>query len=408
MSTDSFQPTDTGILAGLATTRANRHVPLHAQPVQRRRERLSLERATYVPDLGPRYEVLERLQSSAPGPDFKVIDIANETLVTVKVLPYFKMNAALEARVMRDLKAMTTLRHPNIREVYDYGKTPEGALFIVMEPREGEDLATILSSEQKLSPERTESIFIQLLDALSLAHRNNIVHRDIKPRNVFIVPVEGGHDLVKLCDFGLSRTIREILQSESGETDDSDIYISPEQLRGDVFDPRCDIYSLGCMMYELLSGRPPFSTRDEHLTRTPAPLNQKKSARVPARLEATILRCLEKNMLDRFKTADSVHYDLSSKVVNKRTPRNVPPISWSIAIKALIGLSTVMLPFFASVFFSYPLWLCLTIYGGIVGLALLGMAYNQDLSYRLRIKPEADEQSLEKSNVRSSKFQISD
>lgn len=397
MTVDGYRTIDPVGLSSLAT-KVNRtpHRPVRANGVSRSTS-APLDAGTYVPHLGSRFEILEQVRVDATGMVYKVYDNDFGLIAAVKVLPYFNLSQSVEARFVRDFKAMLSLRHPNILEVYEYGKTLDGAPYMVMEHFQGEDLGSIIERLQSLSPVRAEIMFLQLADALAHAHRQGLIHRDVNPSNVLVMVDDDGNQTIKLIDFGISKTVAENIPEDLRAggimPHESKHYISPEQIRGNVFDPRSDLYSLGCLMYEVLAGRPPFTTDDEHLNAKPLRLRRKKSGHdIPKQLEYCVLRCLEKEASARFKDADALIYHLTSSVANAEAPQLRPAVPWLGMLKVLACISTALIPFLAAKLFSAPLWMCFTIYSLAAGAAMIYAAQNQDLNYRLRKRGSTGEE----------------
>ena len=232
--------------------------------------------------------------------------------VAVKVLhPHLSEDEAFLARFRREALAAARLSHPNIVSIFDTGTHPRDDTgadlhYIVMELCSGGTLADVLAEERALPPDRVASIGRTVCEALGFAHRQGIVHRDVKPPNVLIA-----HDrLLKVADFGIAKAA--FAKSDittTGAILGTVTYLSPEQSRGEEPDQRSDIYGLGIMLYELLVGRPPFSAETQiatammHIKDPPPPLRSIKAG-VPRQLEAAIMRSLEKDPADRFQTAE--------------------------------------------------------------------------------------------------------
>lgn len=352
--------------------------------------------ATYVPRLEERFEILDRVRTDSTGIVFKVFDSFFERVVAIRVLPYFNLSQSIEARLVRDFRAMMNLRHPNILDVLDFGKTIDGAPYMVTEYVDGEALSTTMDRLQQVSPERAEIIFLQLTDALMHAHSLGTLHRDIKPSNVLITVDANGDPTVKLMDFGISRTVAENIHARQKETEahGSKLYSSPEQIRGNVFDARSDLYSLGCVVYEMLAGRPAFENDDAHLNLEPSPLRTKKSGRnISKQLESCVFRCLEKDASVRVKDAEALFFHLTDANDPSLRPTLRPTFPWKSVLKWMAICSTAYLPFFISKTFTQPLWLCIATYVMAIVVAVLIAAQDKDLGYRLRTRttPEPDE-----------------
>ncbi|MEM7604138.1 MAG: serine/threonine-protein kinase [Myxococcota bacterium] len=210
------------------------------------------------------------------------------------------------ARFEREARAASKLGEPHIVRVYDFGRSPQGLAYLVMELLDGEDLATFLASRGRLSLERATAIVLQCCQGLGAAHRAGIVHRDLKPENIVLAKQKGGQTLVKLVDFGLAK----MSDMEHGDEPGRKLtttgmifgtpqYMSPEQCLGHETDGRADIYGLACIFYELLVGHVPFDgdsfigVLNQHICDPPPPM-QTASVSVPAPLESLILQCLAK------------------------------------------------------------------------------------------------------------------
>src|SRR6185369_5392238 len=206
-----------------------------------------------MPEKIGKYEIIERLGRGGMGTIFKAHDPVLDRFVAVKVISTdIEITDELRARFFREAKACARLSHPNIVTIYAMGDN-NGQLFIVMELLEGEELKHLIAQRKVLALQDKLSIMVQVCDGLHYAHQNGIVHRDIKPGNIFLLP--GGQ--VKILDFGIAK----MANAEGGLTRAGLImgsvrYMSPEQVSGRV-DHRSDIFSLGAVLFEFLSMRPP-------------------------------------------------------------------------------------------------------------------------------------------------------
>jgi eukaryotic-like serine/threonine-protein kinase len=261
-----------------------------------------------------RYELHRRLGRGGMADVSLARDQLLDRPVAVKALfPEFATDPAFVERFRREATAAANLNHPNIVGVYDWGEA-EGTYFIVMEFVDGRSVSEILSAEGAFHPDRVADIGSDVAAALGFAHRSGVVHRDVKPGNVLI----DRSGQVKVADFGIARAITASTDdnlTQAGTVMGTATYFSPEQARGDPVDPRSDIYSLGCVLYEMAVGRPPFSGETpvaiayKHVHETPTPPRH-LSIELPTALEAIILKCLAKNPANRYPTAEDLRADL--------------------------------------------------------------------------------------------------
>lgn len=261
--------------------------------------------------LESKYEVTSRLGEGGMGTVYRArrTRIGDEVAVKVLHQSYVRDDAAM-ARFRREAQAAAMLNHPNVVTIHDYGEASadEAPAFIVMELVKGLSLRDVLESEGRLLPHRAVSLMRSICAGVGAAHRNNIVHRDIKPDNIIVLPPdsEGEAESVKVLDFGIAK-LRDSSPDHSitrtGIVIGTPYYMSPEQCRALQLDSRSDVYSLGAMLYEMLAGMPPFDAATatgivaKHLTETPPPLPPELA--VPPALEASIMRSLAKDPRQR-------------------------------------------------------------------------------------------------------------
>lgn len=263
--------------------------------------------------LSGRYETGERLGSGGMSNVYQATDRILERTVAVKILAeHLSDDERFVARFRREALAVAKLIHPNIVQVYDTG-IDEGRHYIVMEYVEGRSGAQILQRHGPVDPAIAGEIGIQACAGLDYAHRRGIIHRDVKPGNLMIVggPVGGGEMTVKLTDFGIARAIEQTRITQVGSVVGTAAYLAPEQVRGDEATPTTDVYALGVVLYQFLTGRLPYegSTLAELAVRqqneTPlAPSTY--NAEVPETLSAAVLRALEGDTSRRYASADEL------------------------------------------------------------------------------------------------------
>jgi len=261
--------------------------------------------------LGERFQVQELIGQGGSGTIYRAEHVTLRRKVAIKVLhnELSRDDLAVE-RFRREATTVAEIDNEHIVEIHDFGRTYDGRLYLAMELLEGETLDHVLAREKTLSVERTADILIQVGEALMEAHAIGYVHRDLRPRNVYLAVRRGKANFVKLLDFGLSKLVETDAQAAStslGMTFGDPRYMSPEQARGDRIDRRADIYQLGCVAYEMLTGTPPFTGNrvfdilTKQVTEIPAPVPTRRSG-VPLWMEAAITKMLAKDAENRFAT----------------------------------------------------------------------------------------------------------
>src|ERR1700722_1971438 len=237
--------------------------------------------------------------------------------VAVKIIhPHLVGEENTAARFITEARAASRLNHPNSVGIIDFGNTPDGQLYLVMEFLRGRDLARVTYEEGALPFRRIVDVLRQVLAALAEAHSENIIHRDLKPENIILEPVRSGGDFVKVVDFGLAKMRVETQQPgipSPGIVCGTPEYMSPEQARGDVLDARSDLYAVGVILYQLLTGRLPFEADSPtqvvlaHLTRPPQdPRTLAPERKIPDALAELCLKTLAKEPKDRYQDSDEM------------------------------------------------------------------------------------------------------
>jgi serine/threonine-protein kinase len=263
--------------------------------------------------LSGRYETSERLGTGGMSSVYKATDRILERTVAVKILAeHLHDDERFVARFKREALAVAKLIHPNIVQVYDTG-VDGGRHYIVMEYVEGRSGAQILQRQGPVEPEVAAEIGIQACAGLDYAHRRGIIHRDVKPGNLMIVggPVEGGEMIIKLTDFGIARAIEQTRITQVGSVVGTAAYLAPEQVRGEEATPATDVYALGVVLYQFLTGRLPYegSSLAELAVRQqnekPLPPDTYNSE-VPETLGAAVLRALEGDPSRRYASAEEL------------------------------------------------------------------------------------------------------
>lgn len=263
--------------------------------------------------LDDRYEITEQIGSGGMADVYKAVDLIENRTVAVKILKdEFSQNAEFLRRFRNESKAIAVLSHPNIVKIYDVGLTDE-IKFIVMEYIDGITLKDFIEQQGVLRWKDALHFITQILRALQHAHDKGIVHRDIKPQNIMLF--EDG--TIKVMDFGIARFSRIDGKTLSDKTVGSVHYISPEQARGDMTDERSDIYSVGVMLYEMLTGRKPYEADTpvaialKHMQEECVPPRE-IIASIPEALEEIVLHAMEKNPAMRYQSAAEMIKDIDT------------------------------------------------------------------------------------------------
>jgi len=277
--------------------------------------------------LGGRYLLKDKVGSGGMATVYRAQDQVLDRTVAVKImLPQYAGDATFAARFKQEAQAAAGLQSPYIVGVYDWGKDGD-TYYIVMEYLRGTDLKSGIRSHGALDPKKVAQIGSQICAALSVAHKHEIVHRDIKPQNIMVQP-DGN---IKVMDFGIARAKNSHLTQDNNVLGTAH-YVSPEQTRGQELGPTSDIYSLGVVMYECATGRVPFDGDDaisvalKQVNEMPVPPSQINSSVDPS-LERIILRCMEKDPANRFQSAEELrgvlNTYLSGRTVDVPEPTRV-------------------------------------------------------------------------------------
>jgi len=265
--------------------------------------------------LAGRYVIEEVIGEGGMATVYRARNKLTEKQVAVKVMnPMLASDPIVRERFRREARSAQKLAHPNIIEIYDQGDTEDGTAYIVMELLQGEPLATVIS-RRPLEIDRAIHIMIQIARGVARAHDLEIIHRDIKPENIFLCRREDGSDLVKVLDFGIAKSRQDSRLTTQGELFGTPQYMAPERIVGKDSGGSGDIYALGIVFFEMLTGELPFNAPDiatffvKHMQEPPLPVRS-RNAQVPAKLDELILRMLAKAPGDRPVDAHRVHQDL--------------------------------------------------------------------------------------------------
>ncbi len=265
--------------------------------------------------LADRYRVLDIIGKGGMGKVYLAEHVAIRKKVAIKVLSQSYCHRPDQVkRFLREAQAASTIEHDNVIDIFDYGETDNGSVFFAMELLEGLDLGGVLHEELRIPWARARHIFLQIVRALEAAHAHGVIHRDIKPENCFVIQRGDKVDFVKVLDFGIAKVVDEERKNahtltQAGALIGTPEYMAPEQVQGGAADPRMDIYSVGCIMYQALTGELPFedSTMFGVLTKQvsedPLPMRTiAPDAEIPRVVEAVVFKAMEKNREDRYQT----------------------------------------------------------------------------------------------------------
>ncbi|MEZ5184620.1 MAG: Stk1 family PASTA domain-containing Ser/Thr kinase [Candidatus Nanopelagicales bacterium] len=300
---------------------------------------------TTVRRLGDRYELGETLGRGGMAEVFEGQDQRLNRRIAVKVLrPDLARDPSFQSRFRREAQSAASLNDPNIVAVYDTGEDVldgggEHVMvpYIVMEYVDGHTLRELMSSGRRLLPERSLEIMSGVLGALDYSHAHGIIHRDIKPANVMLT--RNGD--VKVMDFGIARAVADAqaTMTQGNAVMGTAQYLSPEQARGERVDARSDLYSAGCLLYELLTGRPPFqgesavSVAYQHVSEDPVPPSQVDPA-VPPALDALVLTSLAKDPAHRYQSANEFKADVERALAGLPVTGTIPTVRATVPASA--------------------------------------------------------------------------
>lgn len=290
-----------------------------------------------------RYSVINELGRGGMGTVYKCLDVKLNTEVAVKVVS-FTFSPSEVARFHKEAKALAKLNHPNILTVRDFGYSNDGTVFLVTDIVRGEGIDSVIESGGAIPLEGALPMCLQICDGLAHAHKNGILHRDLKPSNIMIAATgkEDDPHIVKLMDFGLAKLqLDDQRLTKTGAMVGSPAYMSPEQADGKPTDERSDIYSLGCLMYEVLTGEQPFTAGSIPALmlaqiNKPAPklVDKLPDMIFPVELEELIAKCLAKKKEDRFQNVIELRNAVASVDEQLRATN-------AIYLSGAIGLSGV-------------------------------------------------------------------
>jgi serine/threonine protein kinase/TolA-binding protein len=287
-----------------------------------------------------RYKIVELIGEGGMGKVYLAEHVEIGKRVALKVLhPSYSRMPDLVERFRREARAASKIGHPNIVDVTDSGSTPDGSVYFVMEYLEGVELGSVIEREGALEVSRALRITAQVCRALSAAHREGIIHRDLKPENIFLITKGGEADVVKVLDFGIAKTTeaeaaRERRLTSPGMAMGTPEYMAPEQAAGRAADARTDIYSLGAIMYEMVTGVPPYSGDNfmeiltKKATQDPPPPSTVRQD-LPVQVSDLVVAAMSRDPVHRPQSMESLEYELN-KCLSGR----------GVAVAQILGMTT--------------------------------------------------------------------
>lgn len=278
------------------------------------------------------YKIMSAIGYGGMSIVFKAKDLKLGKFVAVKMLlPHLMLQSHSMQRFHQEAQSASALNHRNVVAIHNYGETESGQPFLVMDLIEGVSLSDEIKKHGHLPVDRALNIFIQLTSALAHAHQNGVIHRDLKPSNVLLTEENEETDVCKIVDFGIAKLLPHegrdaVSLTQTGDVFGSPLYMSPEQCKGEKLDHKADVYSMGCLMYETLSGTTPHSGNNmlevlyRHMNEVPKDFKSLKlGIVVPQRLEAAIFKALAKDPANRHVNMQTLHDELKQIFLFRKT-----------------------------------------------------------------------------------------
>jgi eukaryotic-like serine/threonine-protein kinase len=287
-----------------------------------------------------RYRIIRKIGEGGMGAVYQAEHALIEKRIALKILfQDLTRRPDLVARFLQEAKSASRIGQENVIDISDFGQTADGLVYIAMEFLDGQDLGRLLKTERSMPWLRARPILMQITKALRAAHGHGIIHRDMKPENVYLISREGRADFVKVLDFGIAKVVSADEAggprlTQTGMIFGTPEYMSPEQAQGHPPDHRLDVYAVGCIMYQMLTGSVPFTADSfmgiltKHLVEAPIPPRQRRpDLDIPADVEAICMRALEKDREKRWPDMDAFYRALGAAGGVPFEPSNVfsPP-----------------------------------------------------------------------------------
>src|SRR3982750_1258655 len=275
--------------------------------------------------LSERYRIVRKIGEGGMGAVYQAEHALIEKKIALKILfQDLTRRPDLIARFLQEAKSASRIGDENVIDITDFGQSPEGMVFIAMEYLDGQDLGRALKTGGAMDWERARPILMQITKGLRAAHGHGIIHRDMKPENIYLIQREGRPDFVKVLDFGIAKIITPDESggpalTQTGMIFGTPEYMSPEQAQGSTPDHRVDVYAVGCIMYHMLTGQVPFTADNfmgiltKHLLEAPVPPRKRRpDLDIAEDVEAICLRAMEKDRDNRFADMDALYRALGA------------------------------------------------------------------------------------------------
>lgn len=355
--------------------------------------------------VGGRFVVTSRLGSGSMGAVYKAWQTTVGRWVALKLMRCDRTDGADgRVRFEREARAMSQLVSPHTVTIYDFGATDDGSVFLAMELLEGETLGARLQRVARMNPKQAVRVACDALTSLAEAHAKGIIHRDLKPDNLFLSRMPGvvgrpAQEICKMLDFGIAKVTHEdqsvgVLETQAGTVFGTPRYMSPEQAQGRALDPRSDLYSVGVLLYQMVTGAPPFDDEDavvvmaRHIKTKPVPPRERApDAMIPPQLERVILRALAKEPGDRPASADAFMQSLEA--AERTFPDAFPEVPAALAGGTIAGMTADPLPTLAPSVVRRRRWGVAVAAGACLGVLVGVLSYWWGARTTRRDEPQA-------------------
>ena len=269
--------------------------------------------------LSERYRIVRKIGEGGMGAVYQAEHALIEKKIALKILfQDLTRRPDLIQRFLQEAKSASRIGHENVIDISDFGQSPDGLVFIAMEYLDGQDLGKMLKATGAMEWERARPILMQITKGLRAAHGHGIIHRDMKPENVYLIQKEGRPDFVKVLDFGIAKIVNDDTGgpalTQTGMIFGTPEYMSPEQAQGSTPDHRVDVYAVGCIMYHMLTGQVPFTADNfmgiltKHLLEAPVtPRKRRPDLDIPIDVEAVCMKAMEKDRDKRYADMDAFY-----------------------------------------------------------------------------------------------------